>query len=173
MIDPICTIIDLQSTLELEGKNMENATIYEVLQFAINMEEEGIKFYEKWASKSKGNIKETLKRLAADEMVHASYFKCLYDGLKEKPEVDYLFEEEVIVYFKTYAGSAAAFNRKQVNLDSVWDVIEEGMLTEKNSIDYYQSLLKYSKENIKEMLEKIIKEEEIHLHNLEELLTEA
>jgi rubrerythrin len=152
---------------------MENATIYEVLQFAVNMEEEGNKFYEKWASNSKGNVRETLNRLATDETEHASYFKCLYNDLKEKPEVDYLFEEEVIAYFKTYAGSAAAFNRNKVNLVSVWDAIEEGILTEKNSIDYYQSLLKYSKESTKEMLEKIIKEEESHLHILEKLLSEV
>jgi rubrerythrin len=60
-----------------------------------------------------------------------------------------------------------------VNLVSVWDAIEEGILTEKNSIDYYQSLLKYSKESTKEMLEKIIKEEESHLHILEKLLPEV
>jgi rubrerythrin len=152
---------------------MENATIYEVLQFAINMEEEGIKFYEKWASNSKGNVRETLNRLAADETEHASYFKCLYEGLKEKPEVDYLFEEEVIAYFKTYASSAVAFNREQVKLNSVRDALEEGMLTEKKSIDYYQSLLKYSKDSTKEILEKIIKEEESHLHILEKLLPEV
>jgi rubrerythrin len=152
---------------------MEKATIYEVLQFAVNMEEEGIKFYEKWASNSKGNVRETLNRLAADEKEHASYFKCLYEGLKEKPEVDYLFEEEVIAYFRTYAGSAAAFNREQVNLNSIRAALEEGIQTEKKSIDYYRSLLKYAKDNTKEMLEKIIKEEEGHLHILEKLLPEA
>jgi Rubrerythrin. len=69
-------------------------------------------------------------------------------------------------------GSAAALNRKKVNLDSVRDAIEEGILTEKNSIDYYQWLLKYSKESTKEILEKIIKEEESHLYILEKLLQE-
>ncbi len=152
---------------------MENATIYEVLQFAVNMEEEGIKFYEKWASNSKGNVRETLNRLAADEKEHASYFKCLYEGLKEKPDVDYLFEEEVLAYFRNYAGSAAAFNRRRVNLNSVRAALEAGIQTEKKSIDYYRSLLKYSKDKTKEMLEKIIKEEEGHLHILEKLLPEA
>jgi rubrerythrin len=152
---------------------MENATIYEVLQFAVNMEEEGIKFYEKWASNSKGNVRETLNRLATDETEHASYFKCLYDDLKQKPEVDYLFDEEVVAYFKTYASSAAAFNRERVNLNYVKDAIEEGILTEKKSIDYYQSLLKYSKDKTKEILEKIIKEEESHLNILDKLLPEV
>lgn len=151
---------------------MENASMYEVLQLAINLEEEGIKFYEKWAGQAKGNVKEIFEKLAADEKKHAVYFKGLYDNLKNKPEVDYLFEEEVTDYFKAYANSAA-FNRKQVKLDSVKDAVEEGIITEKNSIEYYQFLYKHSKESTKEMLEIIIKEEQGHLAILEKLLSEA
>jgi rubrerythrin len=151
---------------------MENASMYEVLQLAINLEEEGTKFYEKWASKAKGNVKEMLKKLAMDETKHATYFKGLFDGLKDKPEVDYLFEEDVTAYFKTYANSAA-FNREQVKLNSIREAVEEGIQTEKNSIEYYEFLLKHSKESTKEMLDKIIKEEQGHLVILEKLLPEA
>ncbi|MBC3797942.1 ferritin-like domain-containing protein [Acetobacterium tundrae] len=151
---------------------MENASIYEVLQLAINLEDEGIKFYEKWAATTKGNVKEVLENLAKDEMKHASYYRSLYNDLKEKPDVDYLFEEEVTAYFKTYANSAA-FNRKQVKITSIKDAIEEGIVTEKNSIEYYQFLLKHSKEKTKEMLATIIKEEEGHLVILKKLLAEA
>jgi len=151
---------------------MENASIYEVLQLAIHLEEEGIKFYKKWASKAKGNVKETLSNLAMDEVKHLSYFKDLYDDLQEKPEVTYLFDEEVKAYFKDYALSAA-FNREQVKLDTIKDAVEEGIITEKNSIDYYQFLLKHARENTKEMLETIIKEEQGHLVILEKLLLEV
>lgn len=152
---------------------MENASMYEVLQLAIHLEEEGIEFYEKWASNAKGNVRETLKGLAKDEMKHASYFKGLYYDLKEKPGVDYLFEEEVTAYFKDYATSAA-FNRKQVNLETVRDAVEEGILTEKKSIDYYQFLLKHATDDgTKGMLKTIIEEEERHLVVLEKLLPEA
>jgi rubrerythrin len=151
---------------------MENASMYEVLQLAINLEEEGVEFYENWAAKAKGKVKDTLKKLAADEVKHGLYFKGLFNGLTDKPEVDYLFNEDVTAYFKTYANSAA-FNRKQVKLDTIKDAVEEGIVTEKNSIEYYEFLLKHSKESTKEMLATIIKEEQGHLVVLEELLKEA
>jgi len=151
---------------------MENASIYEVLQLAINFEEEGIKFYKNWATKAQGNVKETLNKLSMDEVEHLYFFKELYDDLKEKPEVGYLFDEEVKAYFKDYVNSAG-FNRKQVKLDSIKDAVEEGILTEKKSIDYYQFLLEHSRENTKEMLAKIIIEEEGHLVILEKLLLEV
>lgn len=156
----------------MEEINMENASIYEVLQLAINLEEEGTKFYEKWAAKAQGAVKDTLNRLAADEIKHAIYFKSLFDGLKDKPQVDYLFDEEVTAYFKGYAASAA-FNREQVKLDTIKDAVEEGILTEKNSIEYYEFLSKYSKEPTQKMLETIIKEEQGHLVILEKLLAEV
>ena len=152
---------------------MDNASMYEVLQLAIHLEEEGIKFYEKWAANAKGNVREVLRGLAKDELKHASYFKGLYYDLKEKPGVDYLFEEEVTNYFKNYAVSAA-FNREQVNLDSVRDAVEEGILTEKKSIEYYQFLSKHAIDGgTKEMLGTIIEEEERHLLVLEKLLLEV
>ncbi|HEY5558044.1 ferritin family protein [Acetobacterium sp.] len=151
---------------------MENASVYEILQLAIKIEEEGVKFYNNWASSATGRVKETFKKLAMDEMEHVYYFKGLYDNLKKNSEVNYLFEEEASAYFKDYAVSAA-FNREQVKLNSVKDAVEEGILTEKKSIDYYEFLSKHAKESTKEMLGKIIKEEEQHLVILEKLLLEV
>lgn len=148
---------------------MENATIYEVLQLAIHLEEEGQKFYEKYANQATGKIKDTLIGLSQDEIKHASYFKSLYYDLKEKPGIDYLFEEEVTAYFKNYATSAA-FNREEKQINSVKEAIEEGIITEKNSIDYYEYLLKYSSDETSEMLKKIIEQEISHLDILEKLL---
>jgi len=155
-----------------EGKTMEHASMYEALQFAIKLEEEGILFYENWASKAKGNVKETLKKLALDEIKHKAYFKGLYDELKDKPEVDYLFNEEVTAYFRNYAVSAA-FNREQVKLNTIKDAVEEGIITETNSIEYYKFLLINSNESTREILKKIITEEQGHLVILEKLLLEA
>lgn len=148
---------------------MENATIYEVLQLAIHLEEEGQKFYQKYANKATGTIKEALIGLAQDEIKHASYFKSLYYDLKEKPGVDYLFEEEVTKYFKDYAASAA-FNRDDKPVNTVKEAIEMGIITEKNSIDYYEYLLKYSSGEASEMIKVIIDEEISHLDTLEKLL---
>jgi rubrerythrin len=153
----------------MEETNMENASIYEVLQLAINLEEEGTKFYQDLAARAEGTTRETLNGLASDEIKHALYFKGLYDGLKDKPQTDYLFDEEVVGYLKGYA-HAAAFSRPAAELETIKEALEEGILTEKKSIDYYENLLKYSKQATQEMLQAIIKEEQGHLVELEKLI---
>ncbi|PKM94570.1 MAG: hypothetical protein CVU84_10930 [Firmicutes bacterium HGW-Firmicutes-1] len=148
---------------------MENATLYEVLQLAVHLEEEGQKFYEKYAQKAKGDIKETFERLALDEVKHGKYFQSLYHEAKEKPGLDYLFEEEVTAYFKEYAVSAA-FDREETKVMSVEEAVAEAILTEKKSIDYYKYLDKYALTETKGMINTIIQEEEKHLAVLEKLL---
>lgn len=147
---------------------MENATMYEVLQLAINLEEEGQKFYEKYATHATGTVRETLLRLASDEQNHAAYFKSLYHDLKEKPGLDYLFEEEVTAYFKEYAVSAV-FSRDDDRVKSVKEAVEEAITTEIKSIEYYEYLLKHALPDTKETLEQIIAEEQKHKSVLEEV----
>ncbi|PKM51265.1 MAG: hypothetical protein CVV02_07870 [Firmicutes bacterium HGW-Firmicutes-7] len=147
---------------------MENATLYEVLQLAIHLEEEGQAFYEKYAEKAKGNVKETFLRLALDEVKHCKYFQSLYYDAKEKPGLDYLFEEEVTAYFKEYATSAA-LNREVIEINTVEEAVEEAILTEKKSIEYYKYLDKYALKDTKETIHTIIIEEEKHLEVLEKL----
>jgi len=148
---------------------MENATMYEVLQLAINLEEEGQKFYEKCASKVTGDLKETFKGLALDELTHAKYFKSVYYDLKEKPGLDYLFEEEVTAYFKEYAVSAV-FSRDDFEAKTVKEAVQEAITTEVKSIEYYEFLLKYALTETKGVLERIIAEENKHKLVLEKIL---
>lgn len=148
---------------------MENATMYEVLQLAINLEEEGQKFYEKYAFYAVGEVRETFNGLALDELKHAKYFKSLYYDLKEKPGMDYLFEEEVTAYFKEYAVSAV-LTREDPKVKTVKEAVEEAIITEKKSIEYYQYLLKHALEETKKTLELIIAEEQKHQLILEKLL---
>lgn len=148
---------------------MENATLYEVLQLAISLEEEGVKFYEKYAEKAKGDVKETFLRLALDEVKHGKYFTSLYHDAKEKPGLDYLFEEEVTAYFKEYAKSAA-LTREETEINSIKEAVEEAIITEKRSIEYYKYLDKYALTETKETIQTIIVEEEKHLVVLEKLM---
>ncbi len=147
---------------------MENATMYEVLQLAIHLEEEGQKFYESYAEKASGQVKDAFKGLALDELKHARFFKSLYYDLKEKPGMDYLFEEEVEATFKEYAVSAA-LTRETAKVETVKEAIEEAIVTEQRSIDYYEYLYKVALDETKETLKTIIDEEKKHKVVLEKL----
>lgn len=148
---------------------MENATMYEVLQLAIHLEEEGQKFYEKYAFYATGEVRQTFNGLALDELKHARFFKSLYYDLKEKPGTEYLFEEEVTAYFKEYAVSAA-LTREDSDVKTVKEAVEEAIITEKRSIEYYQYLFKHALEETKPTIEQIIAEEQKHQLILEKLL---
>ncbi len=148
---------------------MQQATIYEVLQMAIHMEEEGQKFYEKYAVLADEEVKQILLKLAADEVQHIEYFQGLYNDLESKEGNDYFFNEEVIAFFKSYVTSAA-FNRELRDISTVREAVEEGMLTERKTIHYYEQLAKFAEPELEVMLKRIIQEESKHAEILGKLL---
>lgn len=147
---------------------MKQATVYEILQLAIHMEEEGQKFYEKYAKKTDDKVREVFLKLASDEVKHSEYFQKLYDSLESQND-DFFFEEEVVNFFNSYAKSAA-FAREIKDMDTRKEVIEEGLSSERKTIHFYEQLEKYAEPDTKEMLRKIIEEETRHAKELEELL---
>lgn len=141
-------------------------TPLEVLNFAISMEEEGIKFYEKFAKDAKGETKALFLKLADDERQHAAYFTKLYkDAQADNEAFDYLFDAEVNDFFHSYARSEG-FNRDSKVITSIEEAIQEGIDTERITIDYYKQLLPFATETTKKALLGLIKEEEDHLERL-------
>ncbi len=142
----------------------------EVIQLAISMEEEGVKFYEKYATMVDVELKKVLLGMAEDEKEHAKVFKKMYKEIQMNPgEEDYLFSEHVQDFFASHAKSEG-FNRSQGPIDSVRDALKMAAETERITIGYYKSLLAYAKDNVKAVLERLIQEEEKHLERLEELI---
>ncbi len=142
----------------------------EVIQLAINMEEEGVKFYEKYAEMADVELKEILLGMAEDERQHAKVFKEMYNELEvSESEEDYLFTDAVQDFFASYAKNEG-FDRSQAPIDSVRDAIKIGAETEKITIKYYQSLLEFASDEVKAILNRLIDEEVKHQKRLEELL---
>lgn len=148
---------------------MQHATVNEVLQMAIHMEEEGQKFYEKYAAHAQGEVKSTLLKLASDEMQHVEFFQKLYNGLENKSVDDYFVEEEVIAFFKSYVNSTA-FQREVNEISGVKEAIKEGIITERKTIDFYEQLTRFAEPDTASILKKIIEEETNHAKILEDLL---
>lgn len=142
----------------------------EILQLAISMEEEGVKFYEKYAAMADVELKAILLGMAEDEKQHAKVFHDMYKELEiSESESDYLFSDSAQDFFNSYAKSEG-FNRNLTPIDSVRDAIKIGAETEKITIQYYKSLLAHVNEPVRVILNRLIEEEEIHQKRLEELL---
>lgn len=145
-------------------------TPLEIFSFAISLEEEGVKFYEKFAKIAKGETKELFLKLADDERQHAAYFTKLYkDAQAENETFDYLFDEHVNDFFHAYAKSTG-FNRDEQEITTVLEAIVEGIRTEQITIDYYKNLLTFATDATKDALLRLIREEEDHLERLQKLL---
>ncbi len=72
-------------------------------------------------------------------------------------------------FFASYAKNEG-FNRSQAPIDSVRDALKIGAETERVTINYYVNLLEFANDKVKEVLDRIIKEEEKHLERLEALI---
>ena len=145
-------------------------SVAEVIQLAISMEEEGVKYYEKYAAMADVELKEILLGMAEDERQHAKNFQEMYKDLEiSEYEEDYLFSANVQDFFASYAKSEG-FNRDMPPIDSVRDAIKIGAETEKVTIAYYKSLLEFANEDVTKILVRLIEEEEKHQKRLEELL---
>lgn len=142
----------------------------EVIQLAISIEEEGVKFYEKYAQLADVELKEILLSMADDERQHVIVFKDMYHQLEvTEDEEEYLFSDSVQEFFASYAKNEG-FNREHAPIDSVRDALKLAVETEKTTVQYYQSLLEYASNDVKVILTRLIDEETKHQKRLEELL---
>lgn len=142
----------------------------EVIQLAISIEEEGVKFYEKYAQLADVELKEILLSMADDEREHVIVFKDMYQQLEvAEDEEAYLFSDSVQEFFASYAKNEG-FNREHAPIDSVRDALKLALETEKITVQYYQSLLEFASTEVQVVLNRLIEEEKKHQKRLEELL---
>lgn len=149
---------------------MQQANVHEVLQMAIQMELEGQEFYEKHALHATGDVKDTFLRLAADEVKHAELFREMYTDVKENRNLYYyFFVEEVVEFFKNQVKGVVS-KRESIQMSTAKEALEEGIVTEKKTIQFYEKLIPFSKPDTTLMLQRIIEEEVNHVKVLIKLL---
>jgi len=151
--------------------------VLEVAQMAINMEKRGHEYYLDAANKASGEkAKEIFLSLAGEEKKHIELFTNLYKLLSEilKTEDDYIFDETVSAYFK-YLVEEAVFKNEELGkvakLESPKEIIFEGINAEKNSILYYNEMLKgITNPEVRNVLDIILDEEKRHITQLSEMI---
>ncbi|WP_292589420.1 ferritin family protein [Mesotoga sp. UBA5557] len=144
---------------------------HEVLEVALRIETEGENFYRELAESAHNDRQGPVFRfLSSQERSHADTFRTLLRR----------FEEEAIelINWDDARQYMAALTEASVFSDELKDAmsrsdykkaIEHAIEVEKKSIAFYESLLKNSKADTVEALEKVISEEKNHVELLEGL----
>ncbi|HEY5556869.1 ferritin family protein [Acetobacterium sp.] len=133
------------------------------LEFAINMEHDGEKFYKKQAEKNKDNSLNTVfLLLEEDEAHHARILQNKFNELTDSNTLS-----QVNNVFKESKGFISEFEKIPNQLDAYKFALE----IERKSIDLYKSFLSESTDDqSKELFEFLIKQEKDHYTIFEELI---
>ena len=156
---------------------MEKFNALEITKIAMDMEKEGQEFYLKAASVAKEEKAGSIFTLLAEqEKRHAELFSDLHKVLSEKNNLsnDYLYDENVSIYMKALVQNKVF---KEKELDSIKDMksMQEALLiginSEKNSILFYNEIIRNTKSTeVLSTLSLIVEEEKRHFVDLARLL---
>ncbi|TWI75586.1 rubrerythrin [Desulfobotulus alkaliphilus] len=141
----------------------------EIFQMAIQIEQNGTKFYRNAAEGvQKPEEKEFLLKLAEMEVDHENTFTEMKRSLSEDEKAKTVFdpENETLLYLKALADTRVFF-QKTIDTSSLKEILKEAIVAEKDSIVFYLGM----KELVpagkgKERLDAIIKEEMGHIRLL-------
>ncbi len=149
--------------------------VSEIYQFAINIEENGEKFYRKVASKLKEpKIKEIFLFLADEEGEHKKIFMKLLESIKNYEPVE-TYPGEYFAYLKAYSQELIFPQMIERELDksiTPIDAINFGIRRELESILYYIEVKNFVQETQHSQLDKIIEQERQHFIKLSNLKKE-
>ncbi|MDD5258938.1 MAG: ferritin family protein [bacterium] len=149
----------------------------EAYDVALNLEEEGINFYESCADKSKNaESRHIFRQLASEEREHFDTFKKLQNALGVTLNKPLGQNEEVRQYLANLVRPGIFYDLKSIPSESLaalteYEAIHIGIQTEKDSILFYTETWQNSVNSKgKKAFKKIILEERRHLNILIERL---
>ena len=150
-------------------------TAHEILDLAIQLEENGEAVYREAARKaSNPAISELLLWMAEEEVKHTRWFKELKQEI-ESHSINPFMEEMSRKVFGGLLGDKS-FSHREVNfseVDRIEDLINIFIEFEKDTVLFYETLIPFIEDNhTLQYVTKIIVEENNHIQKLHELLTE-
>lgn len=149
----------------------------EVLKIAIQVEEHGKAFYTEMSEKSTDHkVKGLLATLAGQEVAHAQFFQNILDE-QNFFAYDASVENEYDSYFDAIANEFifspdVLAKRKAKGFNSDVEVLDFAIGMEKNAVLTYSAMKDYVIEGKKNILEKIVAEEQSHYTMLSALKAE-
>jgi rubrerythrin len=146
--------------------------VSEVFEFAIQIEENGEKFYRKVAEKMDNpDLKKTFKFLADQEIKHKEIFKKMASEL-DKYEPPESYTGEYFAYLKSYVNNVIFVKDLEQISSTAKDidaVIDFAIRRELDSILYYQDVKGFISKAFEDKIDKIIEEERKHFIQLSEM----
>ncbi len=137
----------------------------DILQYAINMELDGEKYYREQAEKNKGNELHGLCNwLAEEEKRHAGILENKINKVTYR-----LIDSDLFLSFPNIYSDAKDIETEGQRDSNQLAFYRIAADTEKNSIDLYEKFLKEAKEDEKEIFQYLIKQEKQHYEVFEEL----
>ncbi|WP_053955069.1 ferritin family protein [Inediibacterium massiliense] len=160
-----------------------NLNELEILKIAKGIEEAGYDFYKSAQEKFEDEeIKNMFKYLALEELEHMKTFENIHNRVAEKLENNEIKEcayNEATTAFLRAISETAIFNvngitlNKIENIYTVKEALYIGLQAEKDSILFYEAVLKNTKVDLtRKVLERLIKEEVKHLYKFKTLMDE-
>ena len=145
----------------------------EVVQFAVNIEENGRQLYRSFAEKLKSDTERDVFNYLADE--EENHIKIFSEMLKsiEKFEPATSYPDEYFGYLKAYADTLI-FTKDKLELEvakitSGKEAAGFGIRRELDSILYYQEIKSYVPEKERGIIDDVISEERMHFVKLTQL----
>ena len=162
-----------------EGTNMDpvHFTGKEIIDMAVRIEENGLKFYTDAFKASESNaVRELFKVLADEEGQHIKTFLTIKKSLADDNDGGGFdaYADEASAYLKALADtevftSPEGGRKAAVNMHDAGDVIEMAIGMEKDALLFYYELQRMIREKDRHVLESIIEQEKEHLRKLTEL----
>jgi rubrerythrin len=156
---------------------MDNTSLSEALNNAVEMEQKGYDFYKNAAQKSKNKVtKKTFDFLAENEVFHIDNIRNFYDSLKgtghlpsaDLDSVKAKRTEDINLFSK----NIKELDEKISAADDDKKACEFAMDFEKYGYNYYENMLNEAEDdNLKKLLSFLLSEEKRHYNMLEELHT--
>ena len=152
----------------------------ELLTIAMAIEDQGMKFYENGANNTEGKLREFLLDAAQQEKEHKQVFQDYYNEIRNKKpegENEYLFDHDVTSYLKAMA-EKEVFDKTPSDSREAFKDLKSSVLyavkSEALTIDIYTKMYDGAKrQDIKDLLKRLIDEEKSHLGYFKSVLKET
>lgn len=149
-------------------KKMNIFNVKEIIEFAVEIEKNGEKFYRYASGKfSDEKLKSLFLTLADEEVDHRKKFEGFLKKIEDynPPEA---FNEEYYQYLRAYAGEKI-FNKKLPEIKKPIDAVHFALNAERDSILYYVEAKNFVLADEKKIIDDIIAEEKRHFVKLSQI----
>jgi len=153
----------------------EKYSLQEIVKFAIEIEKEGIIFYNKIAKKTENQVlKNIFQKLENDEKKHQKKFEEILELLgPDKNEYLYHLENEYVAYLHSFIEKSIFDSNKIDQLikkfKSDVDAINYAIGKEEDSIKFYENMKELTPKGNIPAINVIISEENLHIRALLEI----